>query len=101
MGHEEERRARAGHLLFPFLSQGHLIPFLNLAKHLESHGQRGGIGQHRLEVTIISMPRNVASQSCRSRGRKMSCRPTPRAPMSSHSMPSQPSTSQRSFSGFP
>ncbi|CAN6285701.1 unnamed protein product [Urochloa humidicola] len=60
MGHQQERGA-AGHLLlFPFLSQGHLIPFLNLAKRLESLGQRGGIGQRRLEVTIISTPRNVA-----------------------------------------
>ncbi|CAN6308055.1 unnamed protein product [Urochloa humidicola] len=63
MGRKQERGGGggAGHLLlFPFLSQGHLIPFLNLAKHLESHGQRGGSGQRRLEVTIISTPRNVA-----------------------------------------
>ncbi|CAN6321485.1 unnamed protein product [Urochloa humidicola] len=62
MGHEQERGGGGGGhlLLFPFLSQGHLIPFLNLAKHLESLVQRGGIGQRRLEVTIISTPRNVA-----------------------------------------
>ncbi|RCV46574.1 hypothetical protein SETIT_9G542000v2 [Setaria italica] len=63
MGHEQERGGRgAGHLLlFPFLAQGHLIPFLNLAKRLESLGQRGGSGQRRLEVTIVSTPRNVAN----------------------------------------
>jgi hypothetical protein len=63
MGHEQERGGRgAGHLLlFPFLAQGHLIPFLNLAKRLESLGQRGGSEQRRLEVTIVSTPRNVAS----------------------------------------
>ncbi|OEL33460.1 UDP-glycosyltransferase 92A1 [Dichanthelium oligosanthes] len=60
MGSEHEHGG--GHLvLFPFLAQGHLIPFLNLAKRLESLGQRGGSGQRRLEVTIISTPRNVAS----------------------------------------
>ncbi|CAN6314072.1 unnamed protein product [Urochloa humidicola] len=59
MGHEQERGA--GHLLlFPFLAQGHLIPFLNLAKRLESLGHRGGSGQRHLEVTIVSTPRNVA-----------------------------------------
>ncbi|CAO2163522.1 unnamed protein product [Urochloa humidicola] len=63
MGHEQDHGGRgAGHLLlFPFLAQGHLIPFLNLAKRLESLGrQRGGAGQRRLEVTIVSTPRNVA-----------------------------------------
>ncbi|CAL4937616.1 unnamed protein product [Urochloa decumbens] len=60
MGHEQDRGG-AGHLLlFPFLAQGHLIPFLNLAKRLESLGQRGGSAQRRLEVTIVSTPRNVA-----------------------------------------
>ncbi|CAL4912553.1 unnamed protein product [Urochloa decumbens] len=62
MTHEQDRGGRgAGHvLLFPFLAQGHLIPFLNLAKRLESIGHRGGTGQRRLEVTIVSTPRNVA-----------------------------------------
>ncbi|PUZ42868.1 hypothetical protein GQ55_9G616500 [Panicum hallii var. hallii] len=62
MGHEQEHGGRgAGHLLlFPFLAQGHLIPFLNLARRLESLGRRGGSGQRRLEVTIVSTPRNVA-----------------------------------------
>ncbi|KAF8721314.1 hypothetical protein HU200_023247 [Digitaria exilis] len=57
MGHEQEPGAAAGHLLlFPFLAQGHLIPFLNLAKRLETQAHR-----RRLEVTILSTPRNVAS----------------------------------------
>lgn len=61
MGHEQQERG-SGHLvLFPFLAQGHLIPFLNLAKRFESLGQRGGSGHRRLEVTIVSTPRNVAS----------------------------------------
>ncbi|RLN15486.1 hypothetical protein C2845_PM02G37670 [Panicum miliaceum] len=57
MGHEQEHGGRgAGHLLlFPFLAQGHLIPFLNMARR-----RRGGSGQRRLEVTIVSTPRNVA-----------------------------------------
>jgi hypothetical protein len=61
MGHEQQQRSAGRLLLFPFLAQGHLIPFLNLAKRFESLGQRGGSGQRRLEVTIVSTPRNVAS----------------------------------------
>ncbi|KAG0552811.1 hypothetical protein BDA96_01G539700 [Sorghum bicolor] len=66
MGHEQQHRSGRssgdGHLLlFPFLAQGHLIPFLNLAKRFESLGQRGGSGHRRLDVTIVSTPRNVAS----------------------------------------
>nr|CAB3497091.1 unnamed protein product [Digitaria exilis] len=57
MGHEQEPGAAAGHLLlFPFLAQDHLTPFLNLAKRLETQAHR-----RRLEVTIVSTPRNVAS----------------------------------------
>ncbi|KAI4995037.1 hypothetical protein ZWY2020_034940 [Hordeum vulgare] len=41
-------------LLFPFLAQGHLIPFLNLAKRIES------LRPGQLSVTIVSTPRNVA-----------------------------------------
>ncbi|XP_039791407.1 UDP-glycosyltransferase 92A1-like isoform X1 [Panicum virgatum] len=59
MGHEQDHGA--GHLLlFPFLAQGHLIPFLNLARRLESQGRRRSSGQRRLVVTIVSTPRNVA-----------------------------------------
>ncbi|KAJ1298820.1 hypothetical protein BS78_01G482900 [Paspalum vaginatum] len=66
MGTVQERDDHAGHghlVLFPFLAQGYLIPFLNLAKHLESFGQRQRQRGHRrrLEVTIVSTPRNVAS----------------------------------------
>ncbi|KAL6645171.1 hypothetical protein ACP70R_016779 [Stipagrostis hirtigluma subsp. patula] len=58
MGEEREHGdRRAGHLLlFPFLAQGHLIPFLNLAKRIESLVQRGA-----LAITIVSTPRNVAT----------------------------------------
>ncbi|XP_066323724.1 UDP-glycosyltransferase 92A1-like [Miscanthus floridulus] len=59
MGPEQQERGSGHLLLFPFLVQGHLIPFLNLAKRLESLGQRGGSGQHRLAITIVSTPRNV------------------------------------------
>ena len=59
MGHEQDHGA--GHLLlFPFLAQGHLIPFLNLARRLESQGRRRSSDQRRLVVTIVSTPRNVA-----------------------------------------
>ncbi|CAD6202003.1 unnamed protein product [Miscanthus lutarioriparius] len=61
MGHEQQERGSGHLLLFPFLAQGHLIPFLNLAKRLESLGQRGGSGHRRLAITIVSTPRNVAS----------------------------------------
>ncbi|CAD6209541.1 unnamed protein product [Miscanthus lutarioriparius] len=61
MGHEQQERGSGHLLLFPFLAQGHLIPFLNLAKRLESLGQRGGSGHRRLAITVVSTPRNVAS----------------------------------------
>ena len=61
VGHEQQERGSGHLLLFPFLAQGHLIPFLNLAKRLESLGQRGGSGHRRLAITIVSTPRNVAS----------------------------------------
>ncbi|XP_062209858.1 UDP-glycosyltransferase 92A1-like [Phragmites australis] len=64
MGHELEHGERgAGHLLlFPFLAQGHLIPFFNLAKRIESLGQRGSRGRRRsLTITIVSTTRNVAN----------------------------------------
>ncbi|XP_062213845.1 UDP-glycosyltransferase 92A1-like [Phragmites australis] len=61
MDHDQE--SGAGHLLlFPFLAQGHLIPFLNLAKRIDSLGQRAGSGGRRsLAITIVSTSRNVAS----------------------------------------
>ncbi|XP_039781470.1 UDP-glycosyltransferase 92A1-like [Panicum virgatum] len=60
MGHEQDHGDGHHLLLFPFLAQGHLIPFLNLARRLESLAQRRGSGQRRLVVTIVSTPRNVA-----------------------------------------
>ncbi|KAL6902351.1 hypothetical protein ACP4OV_005227 [Aristida adscensionis] len=56
-----EQGRGAGHLLlFPFLAQGHLIPFLNLARRIESLGQLRGGGRGAPAVTIVSTPRNVA-----------------------------------------
>jgi hypothetical protein len=61
MGHEQEHRERrgggAGHLLlFPFLAQGHTMPFLNLTKRIDSLDR-----PRRPAITIVSTPRNVAS----------------------------------------
>ncbi|TVU48400.1 hypothetical protein EJB05_08036, partial [Eragrostis curvula] len=56
MEQEQERGAGAGHLLlFPFLAQGHIIPFLNLAKRIEGLEE-----PRRPRITIVSTPRNVA-----------------------------------------
>lgn len=42
-----------GHLLlFPFMAQGHLIPFLNLAKLIEQ--------RKRFRITIVNTPLNIA-----------------------------------------
>ncbi|WVZ55452.1 hypothetical protein U9M48_006112 [Paspalum notatum var. saurae] len=90
MGHVQERGdhagAGAGHLLlFPFLAQGHLIPFLNLAKHLESFGHHH---QRRLQVTIVSTPRNVASlRRTVPAGSRIGFAELPFSPQSDHGLP--------------
>ncbi|TVU35132.1 hypothetical protein EJB05_17003, partial [Eragrostis curvula] len=57
MGHEQELGGASHLLLFPFLAQGHMIPFLNLAKRIEDLEQP----RRRPKITIVSTPRNVAS----------------------------------------
>lgn len=45
-------------ILFPFLAQGHIFPFLNLAKHLEQHARKHG---NNYVITLVSTPLNVAN----------------------------------------
>ncbi|OVA12311.1 UDP-glucuronosyl/UDP-glucosyltransferase [Macleaya cordata] len=51
---EEKRKNGAGNLivLFPFMAQGHLNPFLDLARHLASRTPS-------LTITIVSTPSNI------------------------------------------
>ncbi|KAJ3688897.1 hypothetical protein LUZ61_018061 [Rhynchospora tenuis] len=42
-------------VLFPYLAQGHLIPFLDLAKLLEQHTHESS----SISITLLSTPRNI------------------------------------------
>ncbi|XP_078173713.1 UDP-glycosyltransferase 92A1-like [Carex rostrata] len=44
-------------ILFPFLAQGHIFPFLNLAKQLEQHTRKH---DNNTVITLVSTPLNVA-----------------------------------------
>ncbi|KAJ3682443.1 hypothetical protein LUZ60_015016 [Juncus effusus] len=44
-------------VLFPFLAQGHITPFLHLAKRLDQHNNKNN---QNISITLVSTPRNVA-----------------------------------------
>ena len=44
-------------IIFPFLAQGHVFPFLNLAKQLEQHTRKH---DKNTVITLVSTPLNVA-----------------------------------------
>ncbi|GLJ06063.1 hypothetical protein SUGI_0031140 [Cryptomeria japonica] len=47
----EEGKKKLHVLMFPWLAQGHIVPFIELSKRLAKHG---------LKVTFLSTPRNIA-----------------------------------------
>jgi UDP-glucoronosyl and UDP-glucosyl transferase len=44
-------------ILFPFLAQGHIFPFVNLAEHLEQHSRKH---DKSTVITLVSTPLNLA-----------------------------------------
>ncbi|GLJ06065.1 hypothetical protein SUGI_0031180 [Cryptomeria japonica] len=48
---EGEGKKQIHVLMFPWLAQGHIVPFIELSKRLANHG---------LKVTFLSTPRNIA-----------------------------------------